>query len=94
MPANKKYLLKTRLGRTSKILAVMLGSLVASITLHLALAPWLGREYVVPTSIFSFLIVWVAFMVLVYWIQKPWKSWLLLLLVILVSGIGIYLGKM
>ena len=94
MPANKKHLLKTRLGRASKILAVLLGSLFASIALHLVLAVWLGKAYVVPASTFSFLIIWVAFMVWVYWIKKPWKSWLMLLLVILISGIGIYLGKL
>ena len=94
MPANKKYLLQSRLGRTSKILGALLGSMVASISLHLALALWVGFTYVIPTSIFSIFIVWVGFMLLVYWIKKPWKSWVLLLTVILVSAAGIVLGKM
>ena len=94
MPANKKYLLKTRLGRTSKITAALFGSMIASISLHLALALWLGFTYVIPTSIYTIFIVWVGFMLLVYWIKKPWKSWILLLSVILVSVVGIVLGKM
>ncbi|MEM9142620.1 MAG: hypothetical protein AAGA86_06500 [Bacteroidota bacterium] len=94
MPANKKYLLRTRWGRTSKVLAALLGSMLASIALHLALALWFGFKYVIPTSIFSIFIVWVGFMLVVYWIKKPWKSWILLLTVILVSTAGIILGKM
>ncbi|MEO1547531.1 MAG: hypothetical protein AAFU74_12365 [Bacteroidota bacterium] len=84
--------MKTRLGRISKILAVLLGSMVASVSFHLALSLWVGKDYIVPTSIFSFIILWVAFMVLVHWIEKPWKSWAWLLLIIAVSGIAIYLG--
>ena len=94
MPANKKYLLNTRLGRTSKVLAALFGSMLASIALHLALALWVGYKYVIPTSIYSIFIVWVGFMLLVYWIKKPWKSWVLLLTVILISTVGIVLGKM
>ncbi|MEM9361358.1 MAG: hypothetical protein AAGA43_01935 [Bacteroidota bacterium] len=94
MPANKKYLLKTKLGRTSKVIAAFLGSMIASISLHLALAFWLGFTYVIPTSIYSIFIVWVGFMLLVYWIKKPWKSWVMLLSVILASVVGIVLGKM
>jgi len=94
MPANKKYLLNSRLGRTSKILAALLGSMLASITLHLALALWIGYTYVIPTSIYSIFIVWVGFMLTVYWIKKPWKSWVLLLTVILISVAGIVVGKM
>lgn len=82
------------MGRTSKILAALLGSMVASISLHLALALWLGFTYVVPTSIYTIFIIWVGFMLLVYWIKKPWKSWVLLLTIILVSIGGIILGKM
>ncbi|MEM7382530.1 MAG: hypothetical protein AAF361_15245 [Bacteroidota bacterium] len=94
MPANKKHLLKSRLGRTSKVLAAILGAMIASLSLHLALALWLGFEYVIPTSIFTIFILWVVFMLLVYWIQKPWKSWVLLILIILVSVAGIIVGKM
>ncbi|MEL6916196.1 MAG: hypothetical protein AAFO99_00560 [Bacteroidota bacterium] len=94
MPANKKYLLNSRLGRTSKLLAALFGSMVASISLHLALALWVGYVYIIPTSIYTIFIVWVAFMLLVYWIKKPWKSWVLLLTIILVSVGGIVLGKM
>ncbi|MEM8999547.1 MAG: hypothetical protein AAGB24_04720 [Bacteroidota bacterium] len=82
------------MGRTSKVLAAFLGSMLASIGLHMALALWVGFKYVIPTSIFSIFIVWVTFMLMVYWIRKPWKSWGLLLLVILISTAGIIIGKM
>ena len=93
MPANKKYLLKTRLGRTSKILAAIIGSLAASIMVHLALSFLVGRTYIVPASMLTFMILWVTFMVLVYWIEKPWKSWLMLLSIVVVCGLVVALVK-
>ena len=93
MPANKKYLLKTGWAKASKVLAAILGSLAASLTLHIALALWLGFDYVIPTSAFSIFIVWTGFMLLVYRIEKPWKSWTVLFIILLICIIGIVLGK-
>lgn len=86
--------MSTRLGRTSKILAAILGSLVASILVHVVLALWFGSSNIVPATMMTFLMLWVTFMVLVYWIEKPWKSWLMLLLVMIMCGLGIYFAKM
>ena len=93
MPANKKYLLKNGWARASKVLAAILGSLAASLALHIALALWVGFDYVLPTSTFSVFILWTGFMLLVYRIEKPWKSWVVLLIILLVCAIGIVLGK-
>lgn len=93
MPANKKYLLKTGWARASKVLAAILGSFVASLALHIALALCVGFDYVLPTSTFSVFILWTGFMLLVYRIEKPWKSWAVLLIILLVCAIGIVLKK-
>ena len=84
MPANKKYLLKTKWSRASKLLAAIPGSLAASLALHIALALWLGFDYVIPTSTFSIFIVWTGLMLLVYRIEKPWKSWAVLFIILLI----------
>lgn len=93
MPANKKHLLKSGWARASKVLAAILGSLAASLALHMALALWVGFDYVLPTSTFSVFIVWTGLMLLVYRIEKPWKSWAVLLIILLICVTGIVLGK-
>lgn len=93
MPANKKYLLKSGWARASKVLAAILGSLAACLALHMALALWVGFDYVLPTSTFSVFIVWTGLMLLVYRIEKPWKSWAVLLIILLICVTGIVLGK-
>lgn len=93
MPANKKHLLKTGWAKASKVLAAILGSLATSLALHIALALWVGFDYVVPTSTFSVFIVWTGFMLLVYRIEKPWKSWAVLLIILLICIIGILFKK-
>ncbi|MEM8937976.1 MAG: hypothetical protein AAGC64_01360 [Bacteroidota bacterium] len=93
MPANKQYLLQTRLGRTSKVFAALFGSLFATISLHLALVPFIGIETMIPTAMYSTFLIWVFFMVMVYWIKKPWKAWFLLLSIILISVISIVINK-
>lgn len=93
MPANKKYLLKSGWAKASKVLAAIPGCLAASLALHMALALWLGFDYVIPTSTFSVFIVWTGLMLLVYRIEKPWKSWAMLLIILLICVIGIVLRK-
>ncbi|MEM0941939.1 MAG: hypothetical protein AAGI25_19430 [Bacteroidota bacterium] len=93
MPANRKYLLKTKLARTSKVLASIIGGLAATIGI-LSLLGLLGfGEMVVLTIWFVFPSLWVFFIAMVYWIKKPAKAWALLGAVILVSGLGIFLLK-
>ncbi|MEM6725423.1 MAG: hypothetical protein AAF598_15385 [Bacteroidota bacterium] len=94
MPANKKYLLKSKWARASKIIAAILGGFLATISLHGALAILIGFDYVLPTSLFSTFIVWSIFMLVVYWVDKPWKSWSVLLSVTLVCSVVIFIWKM
>ncbi|MEM0940766.1 MAG: hypothetical protein AAGI25_13385 [Bacteroidota bacterium] len=44
MPANKKYLLKTQRGRTSKILAMILGTLLTCVLIHMPLSFLFGNR--------------------------------------------------
>ncbi|MEM9389359.1 MAG: hypothetical protein AAGA02_02730 [Bacteroidota bacterium] len=93
MPANKKHLLKTRIARTSKVLAAVVGSLVAAIAV-LSLLGLLGlSEFVVLTIWFVFPSLWVFFMAVVYWVKKPIKAWGVLGVVVLVCGVSIYFLK-
>ena len=93
MPANKKYLIKSPWTRTSKVLAAFLGGLLATLALHLAFAVWGDEKIVLSTTLYSFFLIWPLFMLMVYWIKKPWQSWAILLSVIVIFGIITYLGK-
>ncbi|MEM7550979.1 MAG: hypothetical protein AAF363_14945 [Bacteroidota bacterium] len=93
MPANRKYLIQSGWTRFSKVMAAILGSLLATYALHIALGYLLDISVILNTSIYSIFIVWVAFMMMVYWIKKAWKSWAILALTIAVSSIVIYAGK-
>ena len=93
MPANKKYLLKTKLARTSKVLASAIGGLAATIGI-LSLLGLLGfEELMVLTIWFVFPSLWAFFIAMVYWINKPGKACAVLGAVVLVSGLGIFLLK-
>ena len=92
MPAHKKYLSNSPWFKLGKLSAAILGGLVASISLHLALATWMDKRIVVPTAIFSSFLVWVLFMLLTYWIRKVLHVWMLLGGIIIISAIAIHLG--
>ena len=79
--------------KTSKVLAAIVGGLLGSLGVHMSLALAIGYTYVVPTSVFTVFIVWVCFMLVVYWVEKPWKAWGILGLIIATSAIIIYLLK-
>ncbi|MEM9389499.1 MAG: hypothetical protein AAGA02_03440 [Bacteroidota bacterium] len=93
MPANKKYLLRTRLGRTSKILAATIGSLLCSVSFHVALLFFFDKSKVLATALYSIFISWVLLMLMVYYIKKPWLSWAMLIAIFIVSAIGISIAK-
>ena len=93
MPANKKYLEKSPWIQTSKLVAAFIGGLVASLSLHLALAFWVGFDYIIPTSLFSIFVLWGFFMITVYWIKSHWISWGVLFLITFISVVGIYIAK-
>ncbi|MEM1120721.1 MAG: hypothetical protein AAGJ18_09750 [Bacteroidota bacterium] len=93
MPANTKYLLQSPWARTSKIIAAIFGCLIASIVVHLALALWVDLSTFLSISIYGTFILWVAFILTIYWIKSPWKSWGMLLAVIAIGSVAIYFGK-
>lgn len=93
MPANNKHLIQSNFTKFSKVFAALIVAMIASISLHLALALCIGYSYIIPTSLFSIFILWGFLMIMVYWIKSPWKSWGILLLTILISIVVIYLAK-
>lgn len=90
MPANRKHLIHNPWIKTSKIIAAILGGMVTSIVFHLALAYCIGFDYVVPTSLFSVFLLWGFFIVMVYWIQKAWISWVIFFAITTISVVSIY----
>ncbi|MGM8360647.1 hypothetical protein ACSV4D_01890 [Flavobacterium sp. ARAG 55.4] len=51
MPANKKYLSQSPWFKLGKLSAAILGSLMASVMLHAALAVWTDRDIVMATAV-------------------------------------------
>lgn len=94
MPANKKYLIQSPWTQTSKIIAAILGGFIASMLVHISLALWFDKITFVTIGLYGIILLWMAFMMLVYWIKKPWKSWAIILAITAISGIAIYLEKM
>ncbi|MEM1338364.1 MAG: hypothetical protein AAF634_06080 [Bacteroidota bacterium] len=93
MPANKKYLLRTRLGRTSKILAATIGSFLSTASFHVALLFFFDKSKVLATALYSIFISWVLLMLMVYYVKRPWVSWAVLVFILFLSVFAIYLGK-
>ncbi|PWB26632.1 hypothetical protein [Flavobacterium sp. HTF] len=93
MPANPKYLTKSKWQRFLKITAAILGGYFVSVTFHLALASWLNRANVLITMAYSGFILWVVLMVIAFLAKSGWKIWgIYLLLTLLFCGI-IYFGQ-
>ena len=93
MPANKKHLIRSPWTRASKIIAAILGGLVVSLALHTVVALTWNADYVVLSIWFSFPLVWVAMIGIVYWIKNVWKAWGLILLLSLGGSSVIYFIK-
>lgn len=94
MPANPKYLTKSKWQRFAKITAGILGGYLVSMSFHLALATWLNQGSVIVTLSFSGFILWAVLLILAFLAKSGWKIWAIyLLLTLLFLGI-IYLGKM
>lgn len=74
-------------------MAAILGSLMSSISLHMALAVWIDRAVVVPTAAYTGFFFWVALMIITYWIPRVWQAWMLMAGIVLVSWIAIYIGQ-
>ncbi|UZR96361.1 hypothetical protein [Chondrinema litorale] len=93
MPANPKYLTTSNWVKASKITAAILGSLIATLSFHLALASWFNPTLVWGTSVFSLFILWLGFILLTYWVRKAWHIWSILSAISLISVLAIYLGQ-
>ncbi|QDO92572.1 hypothetical protein FNB79_00765 [Formosa sediminum] len=91
MPANKKYLMQSGWAQASKIIASVLGSLIASFGFHLALSSYFWQTQIVATSLFSIYMLWAGLVIVVYWVKKPWMAWAILLPIIILSAIAIYI---
>jgi hypothetical protein len=79
MPANPKYLTKSKGQRFAKITAAILGGYLVSISFHLALASWFDRANIMITMAFSGFILWVALMIVAFLAKNGWKIWLIYL---------------
>ncbi|UZR99654.1 hypothetical protein [Chondrinema litorale] len=93
MPANKKYISSSLWIKFGKLSAAILGGLLASISFHMALAIWTDRSVIIPTAVYSGFVIWVAFMIVTYWVPKVWQAWTLLGAITLVCTIAISLGQ-
>lgn len=93
MPANKKYLTQSPWIKSGKLSAAIAGGLLASISLHMALAIWTDRTVIIPTAVYSGFILWVVFMVLSYWVPRVWHAWGIMGGIVLISSLAIYLGR-
>ncbi|WP_435137124.1 hypothetical protein [Formosa sp. A9] len=93
MPANKKYLSQSSWFKFGKLTAAILGSLLASVAIHAALATWLDRSVVLATAVYSGFIVWVGFMLVTYWFPKVWQAWSFLIGIVALCAIVILLAK-
>lgn len=92
MPANPKYLNPSFRSRFSKITAAILGGLLVTLALHLALAAWLDKTTVIITSTFSAFILWVVLMMVAFMARNGLKIWAIYLGLTLIFGVLTYLG--
>jgi len=91
MPAKAKYL-SPGWTRFSKITAAIFGGYAATILLHLAIANFFEDDTpMLLTSTFTTYLMWCGLMVMVFFIEKAWVSWALLLSVILLSSLLIFM---
>lgn len=93
MPANPKYLTKSKTQRFAKITAAILGGYLVSVSFHLALAAWFDRANVIITMAFSCFILWVALMVIAFLAKNGWKIWGIFLALTFVFSAIVYWGQ-
>lgn len=93
MPANKKYLTKSRSQRFAKISAGLVGGYLVTESLHIALAFWVNHVNVLMTLRYGGFILWVGLLILAFLAKNGWKIWGIYLLLSLFFCILIYFGK-
>ncbi|MEL6673059.1 MAG: hypothetical protein AAFR61_12735 [Bacteroidota bacterium] len=78
MPAKAKYL-SSGWVQFSKLMAAIFGCYIASTMLHISFAKSVVDDTpVLLTSAYSFFLVWVGLMIMVYMIKRAWISWAIL----------------
>ncbi|MDW7692025.1 hypothetical protein R9C00_15220 [Flammeovirgaceae bacterium SG7u.111] len=77
MPANSKYLTRSKWQRFAKISAGFVGGFLVSASLHIAIAAWFDRTNVIITASFTFFLTWSGLMVLSFLARNGWKLWAL-----------------
>lgn len=91
MPAKKKYL-SSGWTQFSKVMAVIFGAYLATMTLHLAIAKNVANDTaVLLTSTYTAFLGWVGLMMMIYLIRKAWVSWVILISITGVSSLLIFL---
>ncbi len=94
MPANPKYLTKSRMQRFAKISAGLLGGYLIAALLHISLALWLpDPKMVLITSVYSIYLVWVLCLIIPFLLKNGWMAWAIYLGIILVLAVTVYFGK-
>ena len=91
MPAKSKYL-SGGWKRFSKVTAAILGAYVATMLLHVALAKnVIDDTPIVLTTAYSAFLMWVALMVIIFFIKKAWHGWSVILFITVISAFFIFL---
>ena len=77
MPANPKYLSKSKWESISKLLAGFIGGFAVVVSLHTLLGTLFDRSYIITTSYVSGLLIWSALLIVAFLPKRSWKIWLL-----------------
>ena len=93
MPANKKYLLKSKWAKASKVIAAIPGGLIVVSLLHILFGLIISAELMVLCMWFTFPITWAFMITVVYWIKNPVKVWGLITIITFIGVPVIYYLK-
>ena len=92
MPTFKKYFLSSNWVRASKFVASILGGVV-TILFHVIAALMGYADYVMLSVWYTFPIIWVTIITLIYWNKSAWKVWAVLVSVSALCSSIIYVLK-
>ncbi|UZR98512.1 hypothetical protein [Chondrinema litorale] len=93
MPANPKYLTKSKTQRFSKISAAILGGFLVAASFHLSIAAWLGhKQSLFMTYSFTLFILWTVLMFVAFLAHNGWKIWIWYGGITIIFSLLIYLG--
>ncbi|MEM8940340.1 MAG: hypothetical protein AAGC64_13450 [Bacteroidota bacterium] len=94
MPANPKYLTKSKSQRFAKTSAAIVGSLLVTGGSMLAISVWFELpKTVYMTYAYGFFLVWCTLMLLAFLFKNGWKCWLIYGTLSVIFFITYYLGS-